>query len=111
MTTLPDVKPVPPGRTYRKDPAWSNHQDVPEPVADRRLTGAHWWDPDRLAHVADQPRFCPHCGGALDGPGSIAIEYWQGENRVFHTRCDRCDWKGDITRIERMIGIEPPHDD
>lgn len=111
MTGIQPVRPagVTPPVRHRTEPAWTNHVEVPTPVADRRLTGEHWWDPDRLAHEADQPRFCPACGGALDGPGCIAVEYWQADRRVFHTRCDRCDWKGDIARVERMVGHEAPH--
>ena len=99
-----------PARRYRRDPAWTNHVEVEPVVGDRRLTGVHWWDPDRIAHVSDHPEFCPACGKALDGPGSLAVEYWEGENRTFHTRCGECGWSGDITRIERMIGHEAPHD-
>jgi hypothetical protein len=108
MTASPS--PTTPSPRYRTDPAWSNHMAVPPPVADRRLSGDHWWDPDRLAHEADAPRFCPACGHGLDGPGSIAVEYWQGDSRTYHTRCDGCRWSGDITKVDRMVGPEAPHD-
>lgn len=88
----------------------SNHVDVPAPVADRRLTGAHWWDADRLAHARDAPAFCPACAASLDTPGSIAVEFWEGSRRTFHTRCERCSWSGDITRVDRMVGHEAPHE-
>ncbi len=108
----PDVQPVPPGRRVRREPRWSNHQEPVEPVADRRLGGNHWWDPDRLAHEADMPTYCPHCGARLaDGPGSLAVEYWDADRRVYHVRCGDCDWSGDVATVERMIGHEPPHDD
>lgn len=99
-----------PARGYRRDPAWSNHVEPVTPVTDRRLTGAHWWDPDRIAHASDAPRFCPACAAALDGVGSMAVEYWEGDRRVFHTRCGGCGWSGDIIRVERMVGHEAPHD-
>ena len=99
-----------PAAGYRRDPQWSNHVEVEAPVADRRLSGGHWWDPDRIAHVTDAPRHCPACGAGLDGPGSLAVEYWEGDDRTFHTRCGACGWSGDITKVERMIGHEAPHD-
>ena len=108
--TSPSPSPTTPSPRYRREPAWTNHIDIPPPVADRRLSGDHWWDPDRIAHEADAPRFCPACGGGLDGPGSIAVEYWQADRRVFHTRCDGCGWTGDIARVDRMIGFEAPHE-
>ena len=40
--TPPSTTPAP---RYRTTPAWSNHMDIPAPVADRRLSGDHWWDP------------------------------------------------------------------
>jgi len=99
-----------PAPRFRRDPQWSNHVELEAPVADRRLSGGHWWDPDRIAHVNDAPNHCPACGSGLDGPGSLAVEYWEGDNRTFHTRCGECGWSGDITKIERMIGHEAPHD-
>ena len=84
--------------------------EVPEPVTDRRLSGAHWWDPDRVAHTQDAPAYCPSCGASLDRAGSITVEYWQGELRTFHTRCGACSWSGDVTKVERMVGHEAPHD-
>lgn len=105
------VAPVPTGVRVRREPRWTNHMEPIEPVADRRLGGNHWWDPDRIAHEADMPRFCPSCGEGLDDQaGSIAVEYWEGEDRVYHVRCDACDWSGDIKRIDRMVGHEPPHE-
>lgn len=70
----------------------------------------HWWDPDRVAHSQDSPAYCPSCGAPLDRPGSIAVEYWEGERRTFHTRCGACAWSGDITKVERMVGPEAPHE-
>lgn len=93
----------------RRRPRWSNHQEPVQPVADRRLTGDHWWDPDRLAHEADVPRFCPNCGASTDAAGTLAVEYWEADRRIYHLRCDRCDWSGDIARVDRMVGMEPPH--
>lgn len=92
----------------RPEPRWSNRVDTPVPVRGRRLSGEHWWDPDRIAHMDDAPAYCPSCGGRLDGHGSLAVEYWEGEKRIYHTRCDRCSWSGDIIRIDRMIGPEAP---
>jgi hypothetical protein len=93
----------------RREPRWSNRVDTPAPVRDRRLTGDHWWDPDRIAHMEDAPAYCPACGAALDGQGSISVEYWEGDRRVYHTRCESCAWSGDIVKVERMIGHETPH--
>jgi hypothetical protein len=88
---------------------YPNHVEPPEPIGDRRLTGAHWWDPDRIRHVEDMPRHCPSCGGAIVDDGGIAIEYWEGDQRVYHTWCHECGWAGDITRVRRMIGHEAEH--
>ncbi len=95
---------------FRREPRWTNRVEVATPVAGRRLTGVHWWDPDRIAHVNDAPAFCPACGTGLDGPGSLAVEYWQGDDRTFHTLCGGCGWSGDITRVTRMVGHESPHE-
>ena len=97
------------GSSPRREPRFSNHQETVTPVADRRLTGDHWWDPDRIAHEQDHPRFCPACGEVTEDFGTIAIEYWEGDKRVYHLRCDSCGWSGDIARVGRMIGIEAPH--
>lgn len=84
---------------------------VPDlPAGQRRITGDHWWDADRAAHLADRPRHCPHCGVSLDIDHGIAVEYWEAENRVYHTWCKQCGWTGDIIRIQRMIGHEPEDD-
>ncbi len=72
-----------------------------------RITGDHWWDQDRIAHLADRPRHCPSCGVALDIDHGISVEYWEGDNRVYHTWCKECGWTGDIIRIRRMVGHEP----
>lgn len=91
-------------------PRWTNHVETPLPVRDRRLTGEHWWDPDRLAHADDHPRFCPACGGSLLGEGAIAVEFWQADRRVYHTAHFACGWTGDIARVQRMVGPESPHE-
>ncbi len=83
---------------------YQNHVEPPVPVADRRLTGVHWWDPDRLRHLEDMPRHCPNCAANLaDG---ISVEYWEASRRVYHTWCSDCDWAGDIVRVRRMLGHE-----
>ena len=83
---------------------------VPDPAgSSRRITGDHWWDGDRAAHIADLPKFCPHCGSALDADSGIAVEYWEAEQRIYHTWCKACDWAGDIIRVRRMIGHEADH--
>lgn len=114
MTGGGDGSPRPsstsPARRFRREPAWTNHVELAPLVGDRRLSGVHWWDPDRIAHVSDSPAFCPGCGAGLSGAGSLAVEYWEGEQRVFFTRCGECGWSGDITRVDRMVGHEPPHD-
>lgn len=97
-------------RRVRREPRWSNHVDVPDPIrSERRLTGEHWWDRDRITHMDDEPKFCPNCGQGLDVPGSIAVEYWESDRRVYHTNCAHCSWSGDIARVVRMVGPEPPH--
>lgn len=78
-----------------------------EPVAERRVTGAHWWDPDRIRHAEDAPNFCPKCGEDLDG--GIAVEYWEAEDRVYHAWCRSCGWAGDIVKVTRMIAYEAEH--
>lgn len=95
--------------TNRRQLRWTNHVEPPAPARDRRLTGAHWWDPDRIRHMDDAPQYCPACGAALDAPGSISVEYWEGERRVYHTKCDGCGWTGDIAKVERMMGHESEH--
>lgn len=50
------------------------------------------------------PRYCPSCGSSL-GDG-ISVEYWEAQDRVYHTWCHGCDWTGDIVRVRRMIGYE-----
>ncbi|MGH9304450.1 MAG: hypothetical protein ACRDZ5_08570 [Acidimicrobiales bacterium] len=82
---------------------------MPEPVPGRRLSGEHWWDPDRLSHLDALPRFCPHCGTGLSGSGGAAVEYWEGDRRVYHTWCHACGWAGDITGVGRVVGHEPAH--
>ncbi len=52
------------------------------------------------------PRHCPRCAAALDPETGISIEYWQGDQRVYHTWCRSCGWSGDIIRVDRMIGHE-----
>jgi hypothetical protein len=88
---------------------YPNHVEPPVPVRDRRLTGAHWWDPDRLRHLDDLPAFCPKCGAAIVENGGLAVEYWEGDQRVYHTWCHACGWAGDITRVDRVIGHEAEH--
>jgi hypothetical protein len=44
---------------------------------------------------------------ALDIDHGISVEYWEGDNRVYHTWCKECGWTGDIIRIRRMVGHEP----
>ena len=88
---------------------YRNHVETPEPVAGRRLTGVHWWDPDRIRHRADIPRHCPACGIALDEETGISVEYWEGDERIYHTWCHACGWTGDIVRVHRMLGHEPEH--
>jgi hypothetical protein len=95
------VRPV-----LRTVDAYPNHVEPPDPIEGRRVGGVHWWDPDRIRHVADMPRHCPSCGGRIVEDGGIAVEYWEGDRRVYHTWCHRCDWAGDITRVRRMIGHE-----
>lgn len=72
-----------------------------------RLTGDHWWDPDRERHIRDRPKYCPDCASGIEEAGGIAVEYWEGERRIFHTWCGACGWAGDIVRVDRMIGHEP----
>ena len=89
-----------------RTPRWTNHVDPPAPVRDRRMTGTHWWDPDRIRHMDDAPRHCPACGGTLENDGSISVEYWEADRRIFHTSCHACGWTGDISTVNRMVGHE-----
>lgn len=91
--------PVPDDRPLRAVPD--------KPDATGRLSGDHWWDGDKAAHMADRPRYCPACGSALDIESGISVEYWEAENRIYHTWCKECEWTGDIIRVRRMIGHEP----
>ncbi|GEM_PF-2920398 len=72
----------------------------------RRLTGAHWWDPDRRRHLADLPRHCPRCSARLDPETGISVEYWEADRRIYHTWCRSCGWTGDIIKVDRMVGHE-----
>jgi hypothetical protein len=82
------------------------HVEPPVPVRGRRLTGVHWWDPDRVRHLDDMPRHCPSCGAAVTGGRGIAVEYWEADQRIYHTWCRACGWTGDIIRVRRMVGHE-----
>lgn len=88
---------------------YPNHVEVPVPVRERHLTGAHWWDPDRINHLDDLPRFCPSCGTGLDEGRGFSVEYWDEHDRVYHTWCQGCSWAGNITRVDRMVGPDAPH--
>lgn len=91
----------------RVDPVdYPNHVEAPIPIRGRRLTGAHWWDPDRIAHLDDLPAFCPSCGAAIVENGGLSVEYWEADRRVYHTWCHDCGWVGDIVRVRRMVGHE-----
>lgn len=61
-----------------------------------------------MHHLEDMPRHCPSCGAAL-GSG-ISVEYWQSDQRVYHTWCHDCHWTGDIIRVRRMVGYEAADD-
>ena len=86
---------------------YPNHVEPPDPIRGRRLTGVHWWDPDRIRHLDDLPRHCPNCGASVTGDGGISVEYWEADSRVYHTWCRTCGWTGDIVRVYRMVGHEP----
>ena len=88
-----------------------NHVEPPDPLPGRRLGGVHWWDPDRLHHLHDLPRFCPDCASTVTGEGGLAVEYWEADRRFYHTWCAACGWTGDIVRVRRMVGHEPADDD
>lgn len=86
-------------------PEVPNKVERADPIPDRRLSGVHWWDPDRLHHLEDLPKFCPNCGEKLTQ--GISVEYWEADNRTYHTWCRECGWAGDIVRVDRVIGHEP----
>lgn len=88
---------------------YPNHIELEPPIRERRLSGVHWWDPDRLNHLDDLPAFCPKCGAAIVENGGLSVEYWEADVRVYHTWCHACGWAGDIARIHRMIGHEAEH--
>jgi hypothetical protein len=70
------------------------------------LAESRWFAPDALAHAVDSPSFCPRCGARVTGDGGLVVEYWTGDERVFHCWCRSCGWAGDVTAVERMIGHE-----
>lgn len=96
--------------------SWSTFDAAPSEAEREVLVGPlrprtepRWWDDDRRRHRRDMPRYCPNCGeGILEG-GGIAVEYWEGEDRVYHLWCRPCGWAGDVVRVERLIGHEPDH--
>lgn len=55
------------------------------------------------------PRHCPSCGTNFAEFGGIAVEYWEADRRVYHVWCHSCDWAGDVTRVQRMVGPEAEH--
>jgi hypothetical protein len=59
-----------------------------------------------MNHLHDLPRFCPDCGSAITDDSGMAVEYWQGNRRIYHLWCRTCAWTGDIVRVRRMIGPE-----
>lgn len=83
---------------------------VPTDQPAKRVTGKHWWDPDRQAHLADKPNHCPDCGQKLVIETGLAVEYWEGDDRVYHVWCSNCRWAGDVIRRHRMIGHEAEHE-
>lgn len=87
-------------------PEYPNKVDVPDPVEGERLSGAHWWDPDRLNHLSDVPKFCPNCGESVTGTKGISVEFWEADLKVFHTWCNSCGWAGHVARVDRMVGHE-----
>lgn len=88
---------------------YPNHVEPPVPIRERRLSGVHWWDPDRIRHVDDRPQHCPSCGVSFEKSKGIAVEYWESDRRVYHIWCDVCGWAGDVTRVHRMVGPEAEH--
>jgi hypothetical protein len=67
----------------------------------------HGFAADAQRHRRDAPRYCPRCGAPLAGGAGIAVEFWQGTDRIFHTWCAACRWTGDIIPTTEMIGHEP----
>lgn len=67
---------------------------------------SRWFAGDAMAHAVDSPSFCPRCGAGVTGEGGLVVEYWTGDERVFHCWCRSCEWAGDVTSVERMIGHE-----
>ena len=88
---------------------YPNHIASEPVVRERRLSGVHWWDPDRAHHLDDLPAYCPHCGAAVIDTGGIAVEYWEADERIYHIWCHDCGWAGDITRVHRMVAPEADH--
>ena len=69
-----------------------------------------WFPADAASHVRDAPKFCPACGAALQlgaGGHGIAVEFWEGPDRVFVCFCGDCRWSGDIRLSSRVVGHEP----
>jgi len=95
-----------------KMPFLGDEADGRESVASasRRLSGDHWWDPDRERHVRDKPRHCPNCGHDVgDDEASLAVEYWEADRRIYRVWCRDCGWSGDVIKVERVRGHEPGH--
>jgi len=62
---------------------------------------------DAERHRLDAPRHCPRCGAALTAAAGIAVEFWEGDDRVFHTWCATCRWTGNIVPTTQMSAFEP----
>jgi len=42
----------------------------------------------------------------MAGDGGLVVEYWTGDQRVFHCWCRGCGWAGEVVHVDRVIGHE-----
>ena len=79
-----------------------------EQIHDVAVVGEHrgGWPGDAENHLRDAPRYCPSCAGDLVSEHGLVVEYWNANNRIFYTWCDRCGFSGEVVRVYRMVGYE-----
>ena len=78
------------------------------PADPHRLPPAgEWFSADAERHLLDRPRFCPMCGGSLDG--GLTSESWSADERIFLTWCPHCSWTGHVVHFHRATISEPEH--